>query len=93
MTWGEWREATANRTRNSSESDLDQPPPTRARGVGRFRRSSAATGSNRVGLGAKQGTQQQAMALEESVEMEEMEETSELVGGEIEVGVRVGIGG
>ncbi len=49
-------------------------------------------GSNRVALGAKQATQQQAMALEESGEMEEMEETSELVRGEIEVGVRVGIG-
>jgi hypothetical protein len=93
--WGERRETAAKRTRISSESDTDQPPPTRARGGSRggYRRSMAATGSNRIALGARKATQQQAGASEESGTAEQMEEeTSEPVEGEAEVGVRVGVG-
>ncbi len=53
----------------------------------------AATGSNRIALGARKATQQQAGASEESGTAEQMEEeTSEPVEGEAEVGVRVGVG-
>ncbi len=60
---GGQRDAT-KRMRHSSESDPDQPPAARARGGSRggYPRSSAATGSNRIALGARQAAQQQVAA-------------------------------
>jgi hypothetical protein len=92
--WGVRRDAT-KRTRNSSESDGEQSPPTRtrSRGRGSYSRSSTATGANRVELGARPAQQQITEALEENEngDEEEMEVLGEPVGHEPEVGVRVGV--
>jgi hypothetical protein len=91
--WGT-RTDSAKRTRASSESDQDLPPPTRARGGARgvTRRASAATGANRVGLGSRLLAQP---AAEDSEMEEEREEVTVVVEDrtveETEGGVRIGV--
>ncbi len=88
--WGERRDAV-KRTRQSSGSDQDQPPPTRARGARGGYRRSAATGSNRLALGTRQTGQQIAAAPEEDEPGANMEVVAEMAEEMVEVGVRLGM--
>ncbi len=90
--WRAKKDAT-KRTRDSSESDQDQPPPTRVRGGARvgYRWSSTITGANRIALGVRPPTQQTQITPEESP-MEEETEDRGTERGETEVGVRMGRG-
>ncbi len=76
--WREGRE-TAKRTRNDSDSDPDQPPPTRPRGGtrGGYLWNSVATGANRTTITKSRNVEQEMDVVELDQEEEQEEESGD----------------